>query len=259
MADPDDGPKGHLHPQQDPSGARAPDFTVEPILGGSREDFAISQEWANRARAPLFTGPSPASYAALISECETLTYLTNQRPIDEWAERQALQRLYGAMGQLAPDKLLPYPARFSRAALDQRRRHAMVIGAAGSGSHVERVNLDALRRDAATIKDWCLARMHEEGQRSVTRGDGTHPPNLIRLNNRETTLEPIPWRLVEFMWTHETASGDATCRHVWGQDEADVGIHAVKNAIKKANASLRGLQAEWKIGTKSGHFVKKRV
>ena len=127
---------------------------------------AVQRAW-ERSNEPLFNGDQPATYQAIIEECEILVALTNQRPVGERAESDALRRLYGAMGRLAaPGELPPYPHRFS---YEARRGTLPEPLDFWPRAHVgDCVNLEALRQDARVIKDWCLADARREttGDRS---------------------------------------------------------------------------------------------
>ena len=87
--------------------------------------------------------------------------------------------------------------------------------------------------------------------------DGPHPPNRLVFRGTEATLEPIPWRLIEYMWSRQQAAADDVCRHVWGESGERVGEGAVKVAQNKVNKALKSLGVPWRLRTKAGHLVKR--
>ncbi len=87
--------------------------------------------------------------------------------------------------------------------------------------------------------------------------NGPVPPNILGFEGKTVVLEPIPWKLVEFMWNRESALSSQVCRHVWGESRELMPEHALKIAQQKANKALTTIGASWRLGLKNGYVVKK--
>jgi hypothetical protein len=101
-------------------------------------------------------------------------------------------------------------------------------------------------------------RNHESAERE--KPDGPHPPNEFSWKGRRAELQPIPWKLVNFLWHAEkqTAEIETVVEAVWGND-SQRGDSALKSAINRANNTLLEKEIPITVSKKSGYvslFIK---
>jgi hypothetical protein len=89
--------------------------------------------------------------------------------------------------------------------------------------------------------------------------DGPELPDKLRFNGQEIDVEPIPLRLIDYMWNRDKAKIDAVCASVWGEKGDADNANAFKAAQRRANRSLSQLRVPWRISTKQGYVSKKSV
>jgi hypothetical protein len=84
--------------------------------------------------------------------------------------------------------------------------------------------------------------------------DGPQPPNKFLWQGKCAELQPIPWKLVDFLWKAEnhTAEIEAVFDGVWG-DDSTRSDSALKTAISRANTALLEKEIPVTVSQKSGH------
>jgi hypothetical protein len=84
--------------------------------------------------------------------------------------------------------------------------------------------------------------------------DGPQPPNQFLFRGKCATLQPLPWRLLSFLWTskNRTALTDDVVEAVWGA-ESTVSEGALKSAISRANDALLSAGIPLETSQKAGH------
>jgi len=96
----------------------------------------------------------------------------------------------------------------------------------------------------------------QQDKKTLAHPDGPHPPNCIRFNTKTVELEPIPWRLAEYMWSRDSALISDVCEYVWGEKSDAVSDSRINSARSKVNEALLKLGVTWSLGRKSGHIRK---
>jgi len=99
--------------------------------------------------------------------------------------------------------------------------------------------------------------VRDEHQPSVTPIlddlDGPIPPNKFRYAGKTIELEPIPWRLLDFLWPRKEPveeENEDMLKHVWGKDIVSPG--AVRNAVVRCNNAFTEAGIPCTIERKSG-------
>ena len=94
----------------------------------------------------------------------------------------------------------------------------------------------------------------EPDTKAVPPPNGPQRPNLVWFSGKREELQPIPYQLVEYMWSRDTAPISDVCDFIWGDvDQSDAAINA---ATLRANKALETLGVTWTIGRKSGYICK---
>lgn len=208
---------------------------------------------------PVFGGDPPTTFQALISECDDLASSLNWRFISPHHAMEVFDRWKRVMSGLSTDPQLMAPDVLPKP--DPHRRGFVMHGPHAPVASVLGARPNLLRNHAQAVKNWCLAMTSQSTAGGRTRSsaasvaDGPHPPNCLVLNGRETTLEPVPWRLVECIWGREMALEIDVCNYVWS--DGDVADNSLKIAITKANRALEEVGADWTLRKKNGYVCKK--
>jgi hypothetical protein len=87
--------------------------------------------------------------------------------------------------------------------------------------------------------------------------DGPAAPNLLWYAGKSTTVEPIPWKLLDHAWRQRTLREADVIEAVWGHD-SDVSAQSdgpLKSAIKKANRALDEVSCPLHVGRKNGFIT----
>ena len=85
--------------------------------------------------------------------------------------------------------------------------------------------------------------------------DGPVPPNKLQWNGKAVDVEPLVFRLIEYMWTRDRAEGKAVVDIIWGTD-SDKTYHNLKDPISKAGKTLVDVGVPWSLSRKDGFVLK---
>lgn len=120
----------------------------------------------------------------------------------------------------------------------------------------------AFRAAAADLSRWTHGWEERPGEEAAADqpqpvwNDGPVPPNRLRWKKETHTVQPIPWRLLDFMWSRERAAEDDVAVHVWGEAEAHPPSNsALKSAISRANDALLSVKIPGALGQNNGYIV----
>jgi hypothetical protein len=121
----------------------------------------------------------------------------------------------------------------------------------------EKRKLELNRKRAA--ERWNVLRQQWKDEIGLTAqfttppSDGPHAPNQLSWGGESDTLEPIPWKLVNYMWSIETAAIRDVMEAAWGHECTG---EALKAALRKANDALTKLAVPWSLSKQSSYIVR---
>jgi len=86
--------------------------------------------------------------------------------------------------------------------------------------------------------------------------DGPTRPNGFQWQGKRNDLEPIPWNLLNFLWTHRIVSEADAIDAVWGHDSpASERDGPLKSALRKINQALDEMCCPLHASRKAGYIT----
>jgi hypothetical protein len=214
--------------------------------------------------APIFPGrPGPRTARELFDECEEALRLIGTREIEDRASAALFRRWQEAMRAISDVEPEPYPDWL-------RRQLPAYLQQSSMWTPVSSMNLELLADSIERVKVWCDARTLEEKAEALeprdaatrdqkTGPDGLIPPNKLRIGGRVIEMEPIPWRLLRFIWDAMPVEIEDACQEVWGGRPGEIADNALKVALAKVNKALSDVNASWRLSSKNGYLDRKQT
>jgi hypothetical protein len=144
---------------------------------------------------------------------------------------------------------------------DQGRRVLATLRAAQAGDWGKTAALveDAFRRgdEMAEAVRWLRGGLYRRllGGGSGPAADGPAAPVLFRWKGKSCDLPPLPWRLLNYLWTRGAANVQEVEDAVWGGPASQ---NAIRSALYKANTALAEAGLPVSLSQKSGQITLSR-
>ncbi len=90
-----------------------------------------------------------------------------------------------------------------------------------------------------------------DGREQEQQSDGLHAPNLLVWGGKQTTVQPLPFRLLQIVWRKKPLRAESVVDELWGVT-SDKTNHDLKHPITKANKALMEVAFPGSIGVKAG-------